>query len=334
VPRGVGNDRPVPERLGSITVVIAAHNASNTVGAAVASSLADGAVTECLVVDDASTDGTAQLVRRLADRDPRIEVVERSQRGGPARARNDGLARARGARVCFLDADDELLDGALRALEGAFTDSPGAVAAMGRFVAVDTGDEAVDVGRWTADQLHPVVRRHGRLIESPHGVTDEALVTRLISPPPGAWLVDVTTARAVGGFNPAARRSEDLELLVRLAECGEIACVERDVLRYLQHAAQRSAAHGRRRWGRGYTLWLMVRAAPGVRATIRLSGGMAAYHLSLFEARRSSAERHVRAMGLRNLLVAGVVRGAGVLAACLPRRLPPPIVGPPVGVVD
>lgn len=314
--------------------MIAAHNASATVDAAVASSLADGALTECLVVDDASTDGTAQLVRRLAEADPRIQLVERSQRGGPARARNDGLARARGARVCFLDADDQLYEGALRALDGALADSPGAVAAMGRFIAVGDGDETVEVGRWGVDQLHPVVRRHGRLIESPDGVTDEALVTRLISPPPGAWLVDVSTARAVGGFNPAARRSEDLELLVRLAACGEIACVERDVLRYLQHATQRSAAHGRRRWGRGYTLWLMVRAAPGVRATMRLSGGMAAYHLSLFEARRSSVERHVRAMGVRNLVVAVVVRLAGVLAACLPRRLPPPIVALPVGVVD
>ena len=59
-------------------------------------------------------------------------------------------------------------------------------------------------------------------------------------------------------------------------------------------------------------MWLMVRAAPGVRATMRLSGGMAAYHLALFEARRSAAERRVRAMGVRNLVVAGVVRLAGL----------------------
>jgi glycosyltransferase involved in cell wall biosynthesis len=324
----------VPQRRLGITVVIAAHNASGTVGAAMGSSLADSAVVECLVVDDASTDGTAQVARHLSEDDPRVQVLERSQRGGPARARNDGLARAGGSRVCFLDADDELLDGALRALDDAFVDSPGAVVAMGRFVAVDPDLEAADVGRWGTDQLRPVVRRHGRLIESPHGVTAEALVTRLVSPPPGAWLVDVTSARAVGGFNPTARRSEDLELLVRLAACGEIVCVEREVLRYTRHAAQRSAAHGRRRWGRGYTLWLMVRAAPGVRATLRLSGGIAAYHLSLWETRRSSPQRHVRAMGLRNLFVAGVARLAGAVAAVMPRRIPPPIVGSPSGVVD
>jgi hypothetical protein len=179
-----------------------------------------------------------------------------------------------------------------------------------------------------------VVRRHGRLIESPDGVTDEALVTRLVSPPPGAWLVDITTARAVGGFDTAARRSEDLELLVRLAACGEIVCVHRDVLDYARHDAQRSAAHGRRRWGRGYTLWLMLRAAPGARATVRLSGGVAAYHLALFDARRGAPEWRVRAMGLRNLLDAGLARVAGLAAAVLPRRLPPPIEVSSVVVVD
>jgi glycosyltransferase involved in cell wall biosynthesis len=317
-----------------ITVVVAAHNALHTLEAAVVSSLADPGVVECLVVDDASTDGTTELALRLANRDPRIRVLQRPVRGGPGRARNDGLAQARGARVCFLDADDTLLDGALRALGDAFDGSPRAVVAMGRFRALDAHRQPAGVGRWSADQLHPVVRRHGRLIESPDGITDEALVTRLVSPPPGAWLVDVSTARAVGGFDPAARRSEDLELLVRLAACGEIVCVHRDVLEYARHEAQRSAAHGRRRWGRGYTLWLMLRAAPGARSTVRLAGGVAAYHLALFEERRGSRARRMRAMAVRNLLVAGLARIAGVAAAMLPRRLPPPIEPPPARVVD
>lgn len=308
-----------------MTVVIAARNAEDTIADAVRSALASRAVVQCVVVDDASDDATVRVAAELQAADARIEVVHRGDRGGPARARNVGLVRARGAQVCFLDADDALRTGGIERLAGGLATQRGAVVALGRFRAVDVARERLDVGSWGSNQLRPVVRRKGVMVESPDGMVPEALVARLVSPPPGAWLVDAGTARALGGFDARARRSEDVELLVRLAASGGVVCVEADVLDYRRHAAQRSAAHSRRRWGRGHTLWLMLRAAPGAAATIELARGMSAYHLDLFAARRRAPTLAVRAMGLRNLLLAGTLRAAGVSAAMLPRRILSPL---------
>ncbi len=86
-----------------ITVVVTAFNASLTIEDAI-----DGVLKqrtpdlELIVVDDGSTDGTAELARALA---PMAEVVVQ-ENSGPSAARNAGMARATGELVAFLDGDD------------------------------------------------------------------------------------------------------------------------------------------------------------------------------------------------------------------------------------
>lgn len=60
---------------------------------------------EIIVVDDGSTDDTGRILEDLAARDTRIRVIHQ-ENSGPARARNIGLAGARGNYIGFVDGDD------------------------------------------------------------------------------------------------------------------------------------------------------------------------------------------------------------------------------------
>lgn len=87
-----------------VSIIIPAYNAERYLGRALASALGQTyQQIEVVVVDDGSTDGTAEVARSTGDR--RV-VYMRQENAGQGRARNLGIERSRGAYVTFLDADD------------------------------------------------------------------------------------------------------------------------------------------------------------------------------------------------------------------------------------
>ena len=59
---------------------------------------------ELILVDDASSDNTLEVLEQFSS--DKIRVVKLAKNGGAAKARNKGVALARGRYICFLDADD------------------------------------------------------------------------------------------------------------------------------------------------------------------------------------------------------------------------------------
>jgi len=90
-----------------VSVIMANYRGAAYLGAAIASVLRQSmAALELIVVDDGSADDSVALAQSFADRDARVRVVETERNGGPAAARNLGLALARGTWVAVMDSDD------------------------------------------------------------------------------------------------------------------------------------------------------------------------------------------------------------------------------------
>lgn len=71
---------------------------------------------ELIGVDDCSPDGTGEVFDDFARQDPRVTVLHLTESVGPGHARNAALARATGDYVIFLDSDDTMTPGSLRAI--------------------------------------------------------------------------------------------------------------------------------------------------------------------------------------------------------------------------
>ncbi len=95
---------PVPELSVVVPTFNRADTLPDTVGALYASDLPVDRL-EVLVVDDCSTDGTGDLLARLAAEHPTLRPVRTPVNGGPAAARNLGVREARGDCVYFTDDD-------------------------------------------------------------------------------------------------------------------------------------------------------------------------------------------------------------------------------------
>ena len=97
------NNAPVP---GLVSIIIPVYNSEHRLASCIESALGQSYENiELLLVDDGSTDNSGQLCDEYARRDSRIHVVH-SSNGGPASARNLGIAQSKGEFLFFLDSDD------------------------------------------------------------------------------------------------------------------------------------------------------------------------------------------------------------------------------------
>jgi glycosyltransferase involved in cell wall biosynthesis len=183
----------------AVSVVIAALNASGTLGeqldALTAQSLPHPF--EILVCDNGSTDGTRQLVEHRCRIDPRIRLIDASDRPGSGHARNIGVAHAHGDILAFCDADDVV--------------TPGWLATIVNSVQ----DHSVVVGRAETVTLNRPWTRVARAL--PEGIQQAGFL-----PFAGAGNLAMTrqTFNKVKGFDTDLRWLEDVDLSWRLQLAG------------------------------------------------------------------------------------------------------------------
>ncbi|MDR5700357.1 glycosyltransferase [Agromyces aerolatus] len=177
-----------------VSIVMPVWNRVDTVGEAIESVLAQSlAEWELLVVDDGSTDGSIETVRRYAADDPRIQLIER-QHVGVCAARNAGIEAAQGELVAFLDSDN--------AWTPQFLELSAKAMRSGGHAAVYSAVELIDHGG-TSTYRGLQVERSDLLIEN--SIDMNCLVTT------------TEAIRAIDGFDTSLRRWVDHDLVLRLA---------------------------------------------------------------------------------------------------------------------
>ncbi len=101
-----------------VSVIITTYNRAELVGRAIESVLGQSYPNlEVVVVDDGSTDGTAQALQRY-ESDPRVRIIRHPQNRGVTAAKNTGLDEVQGVYTTMVDSDDELLPEAIETLVG------------------------------------------------------------------------------------------------------------------------------------------------------------------------------------------------------------------------
>lgn len=136
----------------SVSVVVPAYNASEHLQRTLVSVLRQSyRPDQIVVVDDGSTDRTAQIVRDLAVSDDRIQLISQKN-AGVAAARNAGIEASTGDLISFLDADDLWHPDKLSFQVAKFredssgTPTPGAVYSLCRHI--DAHDRIADTWNW------------------------------------------------------------------------------------------------------------------------------------------------------------------------------------------
>lgn len=217
----------INESVPLVTVVMPAFNASRYIATAI-KSVQDQTYPawELIVVDDGSTDSTAEIVEDLCRLDNRIKLV-RQKNGKQGKARNAALALANGSLIAFLDADDLWVNNKLELQVAALQQMNADVVFSNGFsfneddVEDETTTFEMPEGRFDGTALFDILILHNRI-----PILSVLMRRKLID--------------EVGGFDEreVVQGCEDYDLWLRVAKAEKVfhAMKER-LVRYRRHAA-------------------------------------------------------------------------------------------------
>jgi len=229
-----------------VSVVIPCYNQAAFLSEAVESVLSQThRRVEILVVDDGSTDGTVAVARSYEG----VRCISQANRGQGA-ARNEGLKRATGEYIVFLDSDDRLCPPALEVGLRCLESRDDCALAAGRCVYIGPD------GTRRPTEYRPVVVRDHYL---------NLLLGNYIWTP-GTACFRTAVVRRIGGFRTNVSGAEDYDLYLRVARHHRIWCHDQVIAEYRQHDTSTSrrpmlmmrstldVLRGQREWARGNKL--------------------------------------------------------------------------------
>jgi len=236
---------------------------------------------ELVVVDDASTDGTAEVLDRLGC-DRRVRVIRNDRSLGECGARNRGLEQARGELVAFCDDDDAWLPGAASSLAAALTEDPRLGGATSWY------------------EVFHVQEGRSVLFRGPLGFGAEQMLWQNLMTVFGMFRRSAFELDP--RFDPEMPTAGDWDFWLRIALERPIAVLPRALYRYRQHGASRATgARSRQVQGRSRLL---------AKHGSRMTEACRLYHRAVIAGYSGG-----RAATAKTLLAAGAGRAGAALGA-------------------
>ena len=205
----------------AVSVVIITYNKADTVGPAIESVLRQTYTDrEVLVVDDGSTDNTAEVVGRYG---ARVRYLPK-ENGGTGSARNLGIAQARGKYVALLDGDDLWLPRKLERQMAAFEREPRIIGAQCSAYLVDERLRVFDL----------------RICRPDQDTLRDFLMFRNLPAFSSTVVVRKEIFDKVGGFGTDLVILSDWDMACRLAKAGTIRSVSEPLVLYRHYPKNQS----------------------------------------------------------------------------------------------
>lgn len=205
---------PLEGALATVSVIVPCYNYGHFLEECVGSVLTQqGVDVELLIIDDRSTDDSAETAHRLAERDDRIELRRHSRNAGLIATANEGIEWAQGEFVVLLSADDLLVPGSLRRAVTVMREHPNVGLVYGRSELAREGRPLpVPSGSWRATKIwsgSEWIRWRCstglNCIFSPEAV------------------VRTSIQRVVGFYDPICHHTSDLNMWLRVAAVSDVA---------------------------------------------------------------------------------------------------------------
>ena len=242
-----------------VSVIMPAFNAEHYIASSIESVLDQGYKHfELIVVNDGSSDGTEEIVKRYATQNPRVRYFEQPN-AGVSTARNLAIARASGEFIAPLDSDDLWHPAFLERQVACMLEAGARVGLTYTWMA-----EIDDASALNGNYTNYVVE----------GEVYLKLICCNFVVFPGSCLMRKATLERVGAYDTSGKINEDWDLNLRIAEVAEYRCVPEFLTFYRRHSS--SVSH-EASFGAGY--WAVLdkvrRGHPEVPARIyRWSKGL------------------------------------------------------------
>ncbi|MCK4994901.1 MAG: glycosyltransferase [Candidatus Omnitrophica bacterium] len=188
-----------------VSIIIPTYNRAELIGRSIKSVLQQSYQDfEIIVIDDGSNDNSGEVISSFNDE--RIIYLRRAERGGVAKARNEGIIRARGSFIAFQDSDDEWLPEKLEKQIKIFEQ------ATPKLGVVYSNMWKIDKDGKKEQKFAPRIMPEDRIVYK------DALRHRLMNIGIVSALINRACFEKVGIFDEKLLRYVDLELLMRVSK--------------------------------------------------------------------------------------------------------------------